>query len=316
VDWANGSSGPDSFEKEHVVLLHKKAEDLDHQPLKVNIEEQIRLVLASAKAGDLVFLSFSGHGVRLNGKSYLCPYEADLDDPATLVPLDTLYRKLEECPATLKPFLVDACQNEVVRNGERLAEGKRSVEEFARSITESSPKGTLLLTSCAPGEKSRESEEFKHGVFMHFVLEGLGGPADGNRNGTVTLSELFGYASDRTKECVRQKYTALQTPSLQGQTVDFPLVDIAQKARVALQEGEAHWRENQWELALAKYREAARLAPTNPEPHYWQGRVYRRLNDDISALAAFDQAIALDAEHLGAHRSRAYVYSAINVTSQ
>ena len=98
------------------------------------------------------------------------------------------------------------------------------MSDFAKSLSESVPKGTLLLTSCAPGEKSREAEEFKHGVFMHFLLEGLSGPADGNSNGTVTLSELFGYASDRTQDYVRLKYHSLQRPALRGAIVDFPLI--------------------------------------------------------------------------------------------
>jgi tetratricopeptide (TPR) repeat protein len=296
------------FEKDRVVVLHKKAASLGHLPMKVNIEEQISLVLGSAKADDLVVLSFSGHGVRLGGKSYLCPYEADLDDPSTLVPLDTVYRKLEDCPAALKLFLVDACQNDVVRKGERSAEGTRSVDEFAKSISESTPRGTLLLTSCAPGQKSRESEEFKHGVFMHYVLEGLGGPADGNKNGTITLSELFGYASDRTNDYVRRKYKALQLPAMQGRIVDFPLVDADARAIQILNEGHASLQANKWSEALTQFQEAARLVPVNPEPWFWQGMAHRRLNDRRSALVSFEHAISIKSDHLGARLFRASCY--------
>jgi len=214
------------FPRDRVVVLHNKAESLDFQPLKANIEDQVKLVLGSAKEGDLVLLSFSGHGVQVAGRSFLCPYEAKLEDPATLVSMDGVFRALEDCPAAVKLFLVDACQNEAPQRGERTAAGARAVSDFAKWLGEAPPpKGTLLLTSCAPGEKSREADEFRHGVFMHYVLEGLEGRADSNANGLLTLSELFAYASDRTQDYVRLKYNALQRPRLRGDIVDFPLVE-------------------------------------------------------------------------------------------
>ena len=215
------------FERDRVVVLHNQAQSLDFQPLKANIEEQVRLILGSARQGDLVLLSFSGHGVRIGGRSYLCPYEADLENPATLVSLDAIFRALEDCPAALKLFVVDACQNDVVPEGERSGVGARAGDEFAKSLSEAPPpQGTLLLTSCAPGEKSREAEEFRHGVFMHYVLEGLGGPADFNGNRVVMLTEMFAYASDRTQDYVRLNYKSLQRPRLRGDIVDFPLVEV------------------------------------------------------------------------------------------
>ena len=72
---------------------------------------------------------------------------------------------------------------------------------FARSL-EKPPQGILALTSCAPGEVSMEAKELGHGVFMHFVMEGLAGKADhegGNDNGWVSLLELFRYANVNTK---------------------------------------------------------------------------------------------------------------------
>ena len=55
-----------------------------------------------------MIVCFSGHGVHLDGKSYLCPPEDRLDDPKTLIPLDDVYEQLRNCPAMLKLFIVDA----------------------------------------------------------------------------------------------------------------------------------------------------------------------------------------------------------------
>jgi hypothetical protein len=215
------------FQRDRVIVLRSRTEKLDEQPLKDNIEGQLKLVLSSAKEADLVVLSFSGHGVRLGGRSYLCPYEADLENPATLVSLDSVFKRLEECPAALKVFIVDACQNNVLQRGVRSGQGSQMVGDFAKDLGEvPTPRGILLLTSCAPGEKSREAPELKHGVFMHFMLEGLTGQADSNHNGVVTLSELFAYTSDRTQDYVRLKCRGLQRPALRGAIVDFPLIVV------------------------------------------------------------------------------------------
>ena len=218
------------FHRDRVIVLHNETKSLSHQPLKGNIEKQLKLVFNSVKPNDLLIVFFSGHGVRLNGKSYLCPYEADLDNPAkTLVSLDDMFSELKKCPAASKLMVIDACQNDVVQHGVKSATSARAVTDFSKALVEMTPKGILLLTSCAPGEKSREATEFEHGVFMYYILEGLRGQADGNKNGTVTLAELFGYASDRTQDYVRVKYKTLQRPALRGEIVDFPLVTVQNK---------------------------------------------------------------------------------------
>ena len=60
-----------------------------------------------------MIVGFSGHGVALGEKSYLCPSGADLEDPAgTMVPLESVYERLDKCRAAMKLFLVDACRND------------------------------------------------------------------------------------------------------------------------------------------------------------------------------------------------------------
>ena len=75
----------------------------------------------------------------------------------------------------------------------------------------------MVLQSRAEDQISWEDEQLKHGVFMHHVLKGLSGEADGNRNGRVTLGELYEYASDETKLFVANRFPGeLQVPSLHG----------------------------------------------------------------------------------------------------
>ncbi len=146
---------------------------------------------------DFIVVGFSGHGVHLKGKSYLCPGDAKLDDPQSLIPLDSVYEMLQQSPAVLKLLLVDACRNDPRLDGERSFAPTEGTRQFATSL-EQPPRGILLMTSCVPGEIAREEKEFGHGVFMHFLLDGLRGKADEDSSGGVSLIEAYRYAETRT----------------------------------------------------------------------------------------------------------------------
>jgi uncharacterized caspase-like protein len=87
------------FPEDHVFALHDKAENPKLRPSLGNIDRQLNLVLSLADADDLLVIGFSGHGVHLNGKSYLCPSDCTLDDPAMLISVDGIYDWCWSMPA-------------------------------------------------------------------------------------------------------------------------------------------------------------------------------------------------------------------------
>ena len=206
------------FPEQQVIVLHDKAEQTKYRPVKSHIERQLDLLLKAVDKEDLVVVGFSGHGVHIRDKSYLCPTETRLDEPESMVPLDSVYQQLEHCPAALKLLLVDACRNDPRPGGQKglLTEGTK---QFAASL-EQPPKGILMLTSCAPGQISMEDKDFGHGVFMHFLLEGLDGKADAEGKGRVSLLDLCKYANRETKTYVLSKFNGTQTPALKGDLND------------------------------------------------------------------------------------------------
>ena len=92
--------------------------------------------------------------------------------------------------------------------------GTRALAEALQQLK--LPEGVVLLNSCAPGEVSWEDEEFGHGVFMHYVLDGLGGKADADGDGAVSLMELQGYAGGNTKTYVANRHRVAQRPFFKG----------------------------------------------------------------------------------------------------
>ncbi|HUY36782.1 MAG TPA: SUMF1/EgtB/PvdO family nonheme iron enzyme [Pirellulales bacterium] len=204
------------FERERVFLLDDAAKESQFHPFKANIEKQLDLLVNTlVKQGDVLIVGFSGHGVLVKNTTYLCPTEGNLDDPATLISLSAVCKKLERSPATLKLVLVDACRRNA-RPDEDRGPGD-DPKELATALAKiEPPPGLLLLNSCSEGEVAKEDGDLKHGVFMHFLLEGLRGAADADRNRHVSLRELTDYTADKTELYVARKFIGSQQPFLHG----------------------------------------------------------------------------------------------------
>lgn len=226
------------FPEDQVFLLHDKAPQRKYHPNRANIERQLDLVLRVVEDGDLVIVSFSGHGLQIGGKSYFCPIDtqiaADRVITASLIGLDSVYDKLVRSKATLKLLVVDACRNDFMPEGQRSLSLTRSVGEFA-GANEKPPEGIMLLSSCGTGQISMEDEQLEHGVFMHFFLEGLGGKA-ADSEGAITLAGLYDYASLHTKKYVIRKFNGFQTPALKGD-INGPFEICNVTARQPLDQG-------------------------------------------------------------------------------
>ena len=227
------------FPDDHVFLLHDKAENPKLRPSFANIERHLELVVNLADVGDLVIIAFSGHGVHLDDKSYLCPTDCTLDKAETLVRVDGIYDRLQDCAAGFKLVLIDACRNDPSPGGTRTLKPDQGARTLAQCLQELKvPEGVVLLNSCAPGEISWEDEKFGHGVFMHYVLDGMRGAADYTSDGSVSLNELQAYAGTRTKTYVANKYAVTQRPFFKGdlstEALEYALLPIPGGAKPML----------------------------------------------------------------------------------
>ena len=217
------------FPADHVLVLHDKQEKRVDQPLRNSIRRTLAAFLAQARPEDLVLVSFSGHGMQVGSTSYLCPADADPDQPeSTMLPVPWLYEQLQnDCKAAQKLVLVDACRNNP--RGGRSAQSAMA-KDFSQQLRQV-PEGLLVLSSCKAAQASWEDDTVRHGVFMHYVLEGLSGKADqagedvqGNQNGQVELDELFNYVAVQTGKFVLHERKKSQTPEMYGVRSGPPIV--------------------------------------------------------------------------------------------
>lgn len=227
--------GVAGFKKEHVLLLTDKTEK---RPTLRNVKWALGTFLArSAKKDDTVLIFFAGHGapevdqrgVERDGLSkYLVPGDADPDDLySTGLPMDELQTVFGRIEAERVVAFLDACYSGAA--GGRTFASKRTragqVDDlFLERLTRS--KGRAIITASRPAEVSIELPELGHGIFTYYLVQALKGAGDLNRDGIVSLQELYGYVEEQ----VTRKSRAVggnQHPVMKGELEGaLPLVKL------------------------------------------------------------------------------------------
>jgi uncharacterized caspase-like protein len=192
--------------KDNVMLLTDRSE---RKPTLRNIKWALGTFLGrSAQKDDTVVIFYAGHGApepdtrgleRDGFAKYLIPSDADFDDLySTALPMDELQTIFGRIEAERVVMFLDACYSGAA--GGRTFASKRTragtVDDlFLERLTRS--KGRAIVTAARPAEVSIELPELGHGIFTYYLTEGLKGAADLNRDGIVTLQELYEYVEQQ-----------------------------------------------------------------------------------------------------------------------
>ncbi|MGL6094928.1 MAG: caspase family protein, partial [Fimbriiglobus sp.] len=122
--------------------------------LKPVIQQTFAQFLDTSRPVDHLVIYFGGHAVEKEGKAYLVPVEGDLDDPATLIPLDDFYGKLAACKAHQKAVLFDVCRlNEA---DDQVRPGSEPMAEGLEKAILAAPAGVQVVLGCGAGQRGLE----------------------------------------------------------------------------------------------------------------------------------------------------------------
>jgi len=190
------------FTKENVVVLTDKTE---RKPTLRNVKWALGTFLArSAQKDDLVVIFFAGHGapeidprgVESDGLAkYLVPSDADPDDLyATALPMDELTTIFSRIDADQVVMFLDACYSGAAGGrtfASRRTRASRIDDVFLERLTRS--KGRVIVTASRANEVSLELADLGHGIFSHYLIQGIRGTGDLDRDGMVSLQELYQY---------------------------------------------------------------------------------------------------------------------------
>jgi len=227
--------GPGGFKKEHVLLITDKTEKT---PTLRNIKWALGTFLArSAKKDDTVVIFFAGHGapeidqrgVERDGLAkYLIPSDADPDDLySTALPMDEMQTIFGRVEAERMVVFLDACYSGAA--GGRTFSSKKTRaanldDQFLERLTRS--KGRAIITASRPSEVSIELPELGHGIFTYYLVQGLKGAADLNKDGIVTVQELYEYVEQQVSVKSRS-VGGNQHPVMKGEMEGaLPLVKV------------------------------------------------------------------------------------------
>jgi hypothetical protein len=144
-----------------------------------------------------VFVFYSGHGLPMpDGKGlYLVPPRADrevIDD--TAIPFSKINATLTLAKPKSVTIFLDACYSGQARSGETLVASARPVQ--VKSDSRYFPENFTVITASQNDQISSSNPELQHGIFSYYLMKGMEGDADENRDGKITLGEMQSYLSE------------------------------------------------------------------------------------------------------------------------
>jgi hypothetical protein len=191
-----------------------------------NVRDALFNWLRQAIEEDIVTIYFAGHG---------SPDSPETPDNLYLLTHDTVYDNISatgfpmwDIETAMKRFIkarrvivmADACHSggvgqsfDVARRNLSSMEARNRISSGFQSLSTIGD-GVAVISASDDNQFSYEGEQFGggHGVFTHFLLQGLKGEADYNHNRRVTLGELIPYLSEN----VRRATTNNQSPTIAG----------------------------------------------------------------------------------------------------
>jgi len=182
--------------------------------LKVAVKQWLRGHIEEGKTDVHVF--FAGHGLASpDGKDlYLLPSDGA---PSLLEETSLLRNELFEVIGNAKPksaaIFLDTCYSGLGRGKETLLASARGIVITAKQ--KSIPDGFTVLSAASGQQISSGLDEAKHGLFSYYLMKGMEGGADANKDKKITAGELHAYLGRKVKkQAIRLGRN--QTPELQG----------------------------------------------------------------------------------------------------
>lgn len=210
--------------KDHIWLLLDEDATLDR--IRSALGTQLR-----RKAGkeDMVIVYLAGHGATEKDASspdgdglekYILPYNADPKDLyASAIPMGEVSRIFQRISSEKLVFLSDTCYSGASGGRTILVSGARANVSGAFLDRLSQGKGRMIIAASDANQVSAEKDELKHGVFTYYLLEGLGGKADFDGDGFITLDEIYRYVSIKVPQATGQDQHPVKKGEMTGEII-------------------------------------------------------------------------------------------------
>jgi hypothetical protein len=180
----------------NIIILIDEVATLD------KIKSELRHISDQANSNDVILFYFSGHGI---DGAFL---PSDYDGNQKVLNHKTILDIVENSAAKSKIIIADACYTGSFESKGNI---QYNTEVFYNAF-KNTKGGTLLLLSSREKEISIESAALHQGVFSYYLIKGLKGSANRNKDEIITVEELFEYVFANVVSFTRN----YQTPIIRG----------------------------------------------------------------------------------------------------
>ena len=207
----------------------KKVFGIPEQNIELLIDEKASLIESLGRVNkwlpakikknktDLIIF-FAGHGLASpDGKDlYLLSQDSDPDLLSrTALSRSELFEAILKYDPKSVTMFFDTCFSGISRDEKTLLASARPVRVVADETEESLPKNFTIFSASQLDQISSGIKDAQHGIFSYFLMKGLEGNADLNKDNKITNGELLSYMDDK----ISVQASSLgreQNPSLTG----------------------------------------------------------------------------------------------------
>lgn len=187
------------FSREDMLIL------ANEQATIAQIRQALTSFIAKPTANDMLLIFIAGHGApdpSAPHNLYVIAHDTIVSDMAgTALPMSELRRYIEQnirCKRVV--LLLDTCHSAGLSTEATRDVGNNLANLYLEKLLYQE-EGRAIITSSDVNELSHESERWGngHGVFTYYLLQGLNGSADTNRDRLVSVGELFRYVRQKVR---------------------------------------------------------------------------------------------------------------------
>lgn len=198
------------------VVLRKRGfkvisgSDLDRKGMRKLIRKFGKRLKSTLGVG---FFYYAGHGVQYQGKNYLIPLRADIEEehdiPDDAISVDRILSTMDAARNKINIMVLDACRNNPFPKSFRWSAGAG----FAAMDPKNRAVGTYIAYSTGKGQKAKDGEG-KHSPFAKHLLVAMETPG-------LDVEQLFKLVRTEVKNETGGKQTPWSETSLVGDSFYF-----------------------------------------------------------------------------------------------
>ena len=191
--------------------------DKDATYIEINkiLKKWLKSKIKPGKTDLIIF--YAGHGLasKDNKELYLLPQDADPDLLSiSAISRTKLFKEIEILKPKTTTFFFDACYTGSSRDDELIMADARPVR-ILDDVNENIPENFTIFSATKLNQIASGLKGVDHGIFSYYLMKGLEGKADANKDKDITNGELIAYLEKNVSQKAAERNRE-QNPDLIG----------------------------------------------------------------------------------------------------